>query len=154
MTFLLELKEGICRFYGKYEVYLLPVIKFLLAFSVFIMINYTIGYMERLDSLALLLIAALVCSILPVAVTLLAAGALITLHCYALSMPAGVIMLVLFLVMYLLYFRFAPECAYNALLAPIACALGIPYVMPVANGLLQQPAAVIPTVCGLSLIHI
>lgn len=149
MTFLLELKEGICRFYGKYEVYLLPVIKFLLAFSVFIMINHTIGYMERLDSLALLLIAALVCSILPVAVTLLAAGALITLHCYALSMPAGVIMLVLFLVMYLLYFRFAPECAYNALLAPIACALGIPYVMPVANGLLQQPAAVIPTVCGM-----
>ncbi len=149
MTVLLEFREGIRSFYGKYEVYLLPVLKFLLAFSAFRMINHKIGYMERLDSLPLLLILSLVCSILPMAVMLLAAGALITLHCYALSMPAGVIMFVLFAIMYLLYFRFAPGCAWNAILTPIACALGIPYVMPTANGLLQHPVAVIPTVCGI-----
>lgn len=148
MTVLLEFKEGIRSFYGKYEIYLLPVVKFLLAFSSFLLINRKIGYMERLDSLPLLLILALVCSILPVSATLLAAGALLTLHCYALSMPAGVIMLVLFVVMYLLYFRFAPGNAYYALLAPIAYVLGIPYVMPAANGLLQQPVSIIPTICG------
>ncbi len=120
MTVLLEFKEGIRSFYGKYEIYLLPVVKFLLAFLSFILINRKIGYMERLDSLPLLLILALVCSILPVGAMLLAAGMLLTLHCYALSMPAGVIMLVLFAVMYLLYFRFAPGNAYYALLAPIA----------------------------------
>lgn len=149
MTFLLELKEELRSFYGKYEAYLLPVIKFLLAFTVFFLISLKLGYMERLNSISLLLILSLVCSILPMGVMLLAAGGMITLHCYALSMPAGVIMLVLFAVMYLLYFRFAPHDAYNALLTPIACMLGIPYVMPAANGLLQQPAAVIPTVCGL-----
>ncbi len=148
MTVLLEFREGIRSFYGKYEVYLLPVIKFLLASSVFLLINHKIGYMERLDHLPFLLILSLACSILPVAVMVLAAGALVSLHCYALSMPAGVIMLVLFVVMYLLYFRFAPGCAYNVLLTPIACVLGIPYVMPAANGLLQQPVAVIPTICG------
>lgn len=149
MTVLLEFREGIRSFYGKYEIYLLPVFKFLLAFAAFMLINQKIGYMQRLDSLPLLLILALVCSILPMAVMLLAAGALITLHCYALSMPVGVIMFVLFVMMYLLYFRFAPGCACNALLSPIACALGIPYVMPVANGLLQHPVSVIPTVCGI-----
>lgn len=148
MTVLLELKEGICSFYGKYEIYLLPVVKFLLAFSSFILMNRKIGYMERLDSLPLMLILALVCSILPVSVMLLAAGILATLHCYALSMPAGVIMFVLFVVMYLLYFRFAPGNAYYALLAPIAYIIGIPYVLPAANGLLQQPVSVIPTICG------
>ncbi len=148
MTVLLEFKEGIRSFYGKYEVYLLPVVKFLLAFSSFLLINQKIGYMERLDSVPLLLIMALVCSILPVAFMLFAAGVLLTLHCYALSMPAGVIMLVLFAVMYLLYFRFAPGNAYYALLAPIAYVLGIPYVMPAANGLLHQPVSVIPTICG------
>lgn len=148
MTVLLEFREGIRSFYGKYEIYLLPVFKFLLAFSAFMMINQKIGYMERLDSLPLLLILSLVCSILPMPVMLLAVGALITLHCYALSLPAGVIMFVLFIMMYLLYFRFAPACAYNALLAPMACALGIPYVMPMANALLQHPVAVIPMVCG------
>lgn len=148
MTILLEFKEKLRSFYGKYEIYLLPVIKFLLALGVFWMIRQKIGYMERLNSLSLLLIAALACSVLPMAVMLLAAGALITLHCYALSMQAGVIMFVLFVIMYLLYFRFASGYAYNALLAPIAYALGFPYVMPVANGLLQHPASVIPTICG------
>lgn len=148
MTILLEFKEKLRSFYGKYEIYLLPVIKFLLALGVFWMIRQKIGYMERLNSLSLLLIAALACSVLPMAVMLLAAGALITLHCYALSMQAGVIMFVLFVIMYLLYFRFASGYAYNALLAPIAYALGFPYVMPVANGLLQHPSSVIPTICG------
>jgi len=56
MTVLLEFREGIRSFYGKYEVYLLPVIKFLLASSVFLLINHKIGYMERLDHLPFLLI--------------------------------------------------------------------------------------------------
>lgn len=148
MTFLLEFREGVRSFYGKYEVYLLPVIKFLLAFSVFFLISQNIGYMERLNSLPMMLILALACSILPMAVTLLAAGVLLVMHCYALSMPVGVMMLVLFVIMYLLYFRFAPRDAYNVLLSPAAYMLGIPYVMPVAGGLLQHPVAVIPTICG------
>ncbi len=149
MTFILEFRERIRSFYGKYEAYLLPVIKFLLALTVFLLIDHKIGYMKRLNSVPLLLILSLACSILPVAVMLLTAGVLITLHCYALSLPVGVMMLVLFVIMYLLYFRFAPRCAYNALLSPAACMLGIPYVMPVAGGLLQQPLAVIPTICGI-----
>ena len=59
MTFLLELKEKLRSFYGKYEVYLLPVIKFLLAAGVFWMIRQKIGYMERLNSVSLLLILSL-----------------------------------------------------------------------------------------------
>lgn len=42
MTILLEFRERIRGFYGKYEIYLLPVIKFLVAFSAFSMINYRI----------------------------------------------------------------------------------------------------------------
>lgn len=148
MTVLLELRERLRGFYGKYESYLLPVIKFLLGLTVFWLINANIGYMERLDSTPLILVMALACSILPMAVMLLAAGALLTLHCYALSMQAGVMMFLLFAVMYLLYFRFTPQHAYNVLLTPIAYLLGIPYVLPVAIGLLQHPAAVIPTICG------
>ncbi len=148
MTVLLELKEQLRSFYGKYAAYLLPVIKFLLALAVFWLINQKVGYMERLNSFALVLILALACSVLPMAVMLLAAGVMLTLHCYALSMQAGVIMFVLFVIMYLLYFRFAARDAYNVLLAPIAFLLGIPYAMPAANGLLQQPTAVIPTICG------
>ncbi len=148
MTVLLEWKEKLHGFYGKYEAYVLPVIKFLLAAAVFWLITQKAGYMQRLKSVPLLLVLALACSILPVSVMLFAAGVLVTLHCYALSMQAGIIIFALFLMMYLLYFRFAPNYAYNALLMPIASILGIPYVIPAASGLLQHPAAVIPTIFG------
>lgn len=149
MTVLLEWKEKIRGFYGKHRLYLLPAMKFLLAFLVFGMINAKTGYMQRLNNIPLLLILALACSILPASAMLLAAGTLAVLHCYALSLPAGVVMLVLFVIMYLLYFRFAPKYAYNALLMPAAYLFGIPYVMPVASGLLQTPAASLPACCGM-----
>ncbi len=149
MTVLLEFKENLRSFYGKHGAYLTPIAKFLFALLVFWQIRARIGYMERLNSIALLLILALVCSILPTAVMLLVAAVMVTLHCFALSLPAGAIAFVLFVIMYLLYFRFAPQYAYNALLTPLSYLLGVPYVMPVANGLLQSPAAVVPTVCGI-----
>ena len=149
MTGLLEFREKLRGFYGKYGVWIVPFAKFLFGLAVFWQINDRLGYMQRLNSAPLVLILALVCSILPMQVMLLAAGAMITMHCYALSMQAGVIIFALFVIMYLLYFRFASRYAYNALLTPLACLAGIPYVMPVANGLLQTPAAVLPTVCGM-----
>lgn len=148
MTTLLEWKERLRGFYGKYDAYLLPAFKFLLASAIFWMIRYKIGYMERLNNTALLLILSLACAIFPMSVMLLVAGALTALHCYALAMQAGAIVLVLFVIMFLLYFRLSPGCAHNTLLVPVACALRIPYVLPVANGLVQQPTAVIPTIFG------
>ena len=61
MTFILEFRERIRSFYGKYEAYLLPVIKFLLALTVFLLIDQKIGYMKRLNSVPLLLILYLAC---------------------------------------------------------------------------------------------
>ena len=68
MTALLEIKQNIKRFYGQYEVYILPVLKFVLAFAYFLWINSNMGYMKQLDNIFIVLILALVCSILPVSV--------------------------------------------------------------------------------------
>ena len=51
MTGLLELKERLIRFFGKNEIYVVPVLKFILATVVFLLINQNIGYMTRLAGL-------------------------------------------------------------------------------------------------------
>ena len=66
MTTLLELKEKLTRFYGKYDIYITPVIKFTVALTAFLLINHNIGYMEKISSTPIALILALICSILPV----------------------------------------------------------------------------------------
>ena len=47
MTVLLEMKERLKLIYSKYEAFIVPVIKFLLAFVAFNTLNGRMGYMTR-----------------------------------------------------------------------------------------------------------
>lgn len=148
METLLELKDRLKKFYSKYEIYMVPVLKFILAFTLFLVINKNIGFMEQLDSLPIIIILALVCSILPPNVTVFFGMVLTLAHLYALSKEVFLTGLILFLLLGLLYFRFAPKEGYLAALTPICFVLRIPYVMPLAEGLLFKPYALFSVVCG------
>lgn len=112
------------------------------------MINGKIGYMHRLDNISLVLIIALMCSFMPANFIVFVAAAFIVLHLYALSLECAAIALVIFMVMFLLYFRFSPRDTLVILLTPICFVLKIPYVMPLAMGLLGGPASAISVGCG------
>ena len=62
MTFLLEIREKLRILYGKYEIYVTVAVKFILGIAVFFWINSGIGYMERLNQLAVVLLLALACA--------------------------------------------------------------------------------------------
>ena len=49
MTSLLVARQYLKKFYGKFEVYLIPLVKFLLALASFMLINGKLGYMEKID---------------------------------------------------------------------------------------------------------
>lgn len=148
MTNILELREKMIRFYGKNEVYLVPVLRFVLAFVVFLMINLNIGYMERISSIPAALILALLCSVFPVRLLMLVATVVILLDMYALSLEVCLVSLLLFLVVYLVYFRFAPKYGYDVLLTVVCHRLSIPYVMPLGMGLLREVYSVFALICG------
>ena len=148
METLLELKEKIRRFYSRNEIYLVPAMKFVLAFVLFLVINSNIGFMEQLNSLPIILILALLCSILPVNVTVIFGALLSLAHLYALSAEVFLVGAVVFLLVGLLYFRFAPKEGHFAILTPICFVFRIPYVMPVAEGLLCKPYAIFSVISG------
>ena len=62
MTSLLVAKQKIIVFFEKYDVYIMPVIKFLVALISLSVINSKLGYMEQINALPIVLIAALMCS--------------------------------------------------------------------------------------------
>ena len=148
MTTLLVAKQYIKNFINKYEVYLKPLMKLTLALASLMMINSKIGYIHRLDNLSIVLIIALMCSFMPMNFIAFVAAGFIILHFYALSLECAAVALVLFLVMFLLYFRFSPKDTLVVVLLPICFVLKIPYVIPLAMGLLGTPASVVSTGCG------
>ena len=148
MTTLLVAKQYIKHFISKYEVYLKPLLKLILALTSLMLINGKIGYMHRLDSISIVLIAALMCSFMPMNFIVVVAAVFTVLHMYALSLECAVVTLVLLLVLFLLYFRFSPKDTIVVLLTPMSFILGIPYVMPLAMGLLGSPASAVSVGCG------
>ena len=60
-TSLLEVREYIRNFYVKYEEYIVPVLKFVLALISLLMINEQLGYMSQLNNMAAVLVVAPSC---------------------------------------------------------------------------------------------
>ena len=48
MTQLLEFRERLRSIYGRFDIYIVPAIRFLLALAAFLVINNSLGYMKRL----------------------------------------------------------------------------------------------------------
>lgn len=148
MTALLELRDRLTSFYSKNEMLIMPVVKFVLAFVTLLVINGEMGYMKKADNIAIVLIAALMCSFLPSGCMILIAALFTLVHMYALSLEIAIFGLVVYMLMFLLYFRFSPKDSLVVLLTPLLCFLKVPHVMPIAMGLLGTPASAVSVGCG------
>lgn len=148
MTALLELRENLKKIYSRNEAFILPVIKFLLSFIVLSIINGKMGYMTKLDNMAIVLIVSLLCSFLPTGFMAFFAMMFAVLHMYALSIETAAVGLVVFLLLYLLFLRFTAKEALVVVLTPVLCMLKLPYVLPVAMGLIGTPASCVSVGCG------
>lgn len=148
MTALLELRENLKKIYSRNEAFILPMIKFLLSFIVLSIINGKMGYMTKLDNMAIVLIVSLLCSFLPTGFMAFFAMMFAVLHMYALSIETAAVGLVVFLLLYLLFLRFTAKEALVVVLTPVLCMLKLPYVMPVAMGLIGTPASCVSVGCG------
>lgn len=148
MTKILEIREQIKDFYAKFEMFILPVIKFLVAFMVLNTLNGKLGYMAKLDSKPIALMVALLCSFLPNGCLVFFAAIFSLLHLYTLSLEAAAVTLCLYLVLFVLFFRFSPKESLFVVLTPLCFVLKIPYVIPIVAGLLFTPAAIVSVGSG------
>ena len=148
MTALLEFKQKLKGIYAQYEVYLLPLFKFVLALVYFIWINSNMGYMKALDNIFVVLILSLICSILPTGMMIFAGFALMIGHCYALGIEVAGFLLVLVLFMMILFLRFSAGKNIVLVFTPLAFAFDIPVLLPIGCGLLSSAVSALPAAGG------
>ena len=148
MTALLEFKQKLKGLYAQYEIYLLPLLKFILAAVYFTWINTNMGYMKQLDNIFVILILALVCSILPVSVMMFVGFALMIGHCYAVGVETAGFMLILILFMLILFLRFSSSQNLAMILTPLSFGFSVPTLLPIGAGLLGSALSSLPAGCG------
>lgn len=153
MMGLLVFREKLRSFYGKYDAYLIPLMKFLLSLMVFYLLNSNVGYMDKLKNPVFPFILALLCSFLPYGVISFLAGLVLLAHISSVSLEMTLILAVLLFMVAVLYYGFQPGDSYLLLLTPVFCYLRIPYAIPLLVGLSGGLASVIPVGCGVFLYY-
>ena len=148
MSNLLEIREKLKLLYSRNEFILVPVLKFMLAYLTICMVNGELGYMGKLDNLGLVLIVSLLCSFLPNGCIILFGAAFSLMHLYELSLEVAIAALAIYLIMCLLFFRMGSKDSVILIFTVLLFALKIPYVIPVAVGLLATPLAAVSVGCG------
>lgn len=154
MVALLELKEKIKKIYGTYDLYIIPGAKFLMALISLLLLNASIGYMSKLKNPLIAIFISIICAILPNGATIVILSVFIVAHLYAISAELAVVSLCLFILMYLLFFRFTPKSGYILVITAILCWIKLPYLVPIAIGLTSGILAVIPASFGIMVYYI
>lgn len=148
MDNLYVLKEQIQQLYAKHAKAVDKGIQFILALLTFYMVNHNLGFMGLLSNPLITLGLSVICAFLPTIVTVLAAALLVVAHMTAVSLGIAAVTGIVFVLMFIFYIRFSPKTAVVVLLTALAFMLKIPYVIPVAFGLVGTPVCVVPIVCG------
>lgn len=151
MDRILEIRQTIKDFFSRYDLFLMPALKFLLAFFVFMLINRNYGYMELLNHVFIVVILALLCAVLPVTAIVVIGFILIVLHSFAASLVIGIVTLAVIIILLILILRFAPGDSLAAVLTPIAFLLHIPAVIPVSLGMIRGKSSVLAGISGVAL---
>lgn len=148
MSTLLVWREKLQEIYAKYSTYILKALQLILGLVLFGLINANIGFMKMASSVFCTVGLAVICTFFPMIIMVTAAAVLILVHFYSLSLPIAVVSLIIFLIMYIFYFRFTPKKAWLILLSALAFGLKIPFVVPVIFGLMGTPVWIVPACCG------
>lgn len=148
MDSLFVFREKLQEVYAKRSRIFDKSIQFILAIVTFYLINDNVGFMKAASSPAVTLALAVICTFFPMNITIIAATVLILVHMFSVSLAVLAVTGLVFLVMYIFYFRLAPKMAFVVLITPIAFMFKIPYVVPLAYGLVSTPVSLIAVSCG------
>lgn len=148
MDGLFVIKGKLQEIYAQRSLVIDKTAQFILAVLTFYTINQNVGFMKAAASPVATLALSAICTFFPVIMTVIAATALVMVHMYAVSigMLAGTGMI--FLVMYIFYFRLTPKMAVVVLLVPIAFVFKIPLAVPLAYALISTPVCMVAVACG------
>lgn len=148
MTKLLIIKERLRKIYSSNSIYIIPAFKFVISLISLLIMNHYIGYASGLKNPVVSILISAVCSVLPINIIVVVISLLIVINMYGIAAEIAIVALLLYIIMYVFYFRFSSKYGYVLLLMPILFFLRVPFVMPLIIGASMTPAAVVAMIFG------
>lgn len=154
MMSLLMFKKRLKTFYGKYDMYLISIIKCVTSFLAFYLLNKNIGSMPILKNPVIPIVLALLCSFMPYGIIVVIAAGFMLLHLFSISIEIALVTAVLLILVGILYYSQQPGDSFLLLVVPLLFAFRIPYAVPLVAGLSLGIASIVPMGCGICIYYI
>ena len=151
-------KDILKKFYSGYSVYIDIIVKACTAFACFYWSFYWIASIFEgkgiLANTFILLIAALLCSVLPVRFIPVVSAVFIVGHSFPMGIDVFAVCAIIILALTFLFLRFVPDDSPAIIFMPIAMHFGIPALVPICYGLRKRPSAVLAVGSGCILYYL
>lgn len=134
-TFLLELKTRWLSFFDSHKKLIMFFFKLGMAMTALFLLTHEIGYVSILKNPLITVPSAVVCGLTPAPVTVFVISFFVIAHLFSVSVRLAIVVLLVFAIMYLLFFRICPKAVYVLLITCFCFFLHIEYVLPVVFGL-------------------
>ena len=149
MKFLPKIKNKIDEYYVKHPIITGYIIRFGLSILALILLRENIGFNEILSNYIFVVVFALICAFIPIKLMTLALVAYAILQMFSLSTGIGVLSCLLFVVLYLVYFRFDEKTGYMIVVIPLLCMIRLPFLAPVILATVAPIGSIVSVILGL-----
>ena len=144
----LTVKEILKKFYSVHSVYIDIIVKACTAFACFYWIASVFEGKGIFANTFVMLIAALLCSVLPFRFMPIVSGAFIVGHSFSMGIDVFAVCAIILLALTFRFLRFVPDDSPAIIFLPIAMHFGIPALVPICYGLRKRPSAVLAVGSG------
>lgn len=154
MATLFEIKDKMVSLFKKFEVFIMPAIKFIFALLVIGAVSKFMNDFDTSSKMAILdkgiikLAMAVIVAFVPASWFVFLLMVIITGRLFFVSFEAAFIVFIVMMVLYLMFVRLFPKQAILVIVTPFMMSINLAYVIPILVGLFIGPAAIIPVAVG------
>lgn len=145
---LLTMRQNIIKIYKEYAYAINPLMKFVLIFSILKMLSDTVGVYGAFDSIFAIFIMSVLGIFLSPKALIIGVMFIIPLYVMPVNPVLGVVLLIAFIILYLLFMRLYPKESLLIILTVIASKLGVGMLVPFVAALFGSYACIVAISIG------
>ena len=151
MAGLIQIRDAIRNFLRRFDEIITPIFCFIAAWFMFWSINKLYGYSELFERGIVVFLLSVICALVSAPVAVLLGSIVIIFNCFFVAKSIGVIAALVFLIIYCMYMRMFPDCAWILFFVPVMYIFKMTYAIPLIVAIFAGASGMVPAAIGVFL---
>ena len=151
MAGLIQVRDAIRNFLRRFDEIITPIFCFIAAWFMFWSINKLYGYSELFERGIVVFLLSVICALVSAPVAVLLGSVVIIFNCFFVAKSIGIIATLVFIIIYCMYMRMFPNCAWILFFVPVMYIFKMTYAIPLIVAIFAGASGMVPAAIGVFL---